>query len=175
MLLVVLGVALVRVVLQRTLYAPAFLTGWILAGLVCWTAASWWSPPQELEGLARRMRAQVALSLLTLTAFLIHIDLRLPRGWIETALFALAISVGASLVIGRSLALEADERRRGGTPAGDERRLWRRADRERRVSRWLRVHVSLLWALLALALFHGVFLHLHGLLAHLFLYREVGS
>jgi len=175
LLLCVLAVAATEMALQRTLFAPTFLTGWILAAPVLWMAAGWWSPPRELEDLALRMRGEVALSLAALAAFLVHIDLRLPRGWIESALFSLVIAVGASLVIGRSLALERDERRRDGPPEGDERRTRRRVDRERRVGRWLRVHVALVWTLLALGLFHGAFVHLHGLLAHLFLYGEAGS
>ena len=45
-------------------------------------------------------------------------------------------------------------------------------EKEAHATRWLRVHVPLTWSLLALGLFHGAFVHLHGLLAHLFLYSE---
>lgn len=141
--------------LGSTLLAPRFLTGWTVAASVTLVAALWWRAPADLVTLGRRARAQLALLGLVAALLLVHVEGRLPLGWVETGLFALAVAVGASAVAGCALAAERDA-----------------ADLERRAASWLRVHAGLVGALLGLGLLHGALVHAHGLLAHLLLSGE---
>ncbi len=158
--LVALAGALAVTGADRTLYAPTFLSGWSLAAVAALPLVAWWSPPGELAAFGRRARRQLWVAALMLGLFLVHVELRLPLGWLETTLFALLVAFLASSCVGASLAIRELGARRGE----------RLADLERGAARWLRVHVALASALFALGLFHGAFVHLHGWLAHRFLH-----
>jgi len=145
--------------LQETLYTPTFLTGWLLALPVGLAALAWWRIPSDATELARRVRRQLVLAALALFLFGVHVELELPVGWIETALFALLVAFLASTLSGSVLLADADDPE----------------ERDRRAEAWLRLHVPIVWSLLALGVFHGVFVHLHGLLAHLVLYAGEAS
>ena len=145
--------------LDGTLFSPRFSSGWALTLVVFGVVCLWWSAPKERSGLARRLRIQTVLAALVVAGFLVHAEARLPLGWIETGLFGLAIAFLGSSWVGGALLREAGS-------DSDQ------ASGDARLARWIRVHAGVVGALLGLALFHGLFVHAHGWLAHLFLYSE---
>ena len=149
-----------------SLPAPYFLTGWCAGGLLALVAHSWWITEMEGPRLRRRLRLHVYAAILLLALFAIHVDFRVPNGWLEVALTALFAAMLASTAVGAKLV---------GAFAGvshvgrAEASAPRHEAGERQLRRWLFVHVPLTYSLLSLSLFHGLFVHSHGALAHLFL------
>ncbi len=167
-LLALLVAALLSSTLSATLYRPTFVTGWIAWTLVAVLAALWWRPVRELDALERRLRRQGLLQGLLLTAVLLHVDLAWPTGWVETLLFLTFVAATLSWAFGLGLASARD----GGRWSDHGESVYIRARREarkKRCAQWLRLHAALLGALVGLSVLHGAFVHLHGLLAHLFL------
>lgn len=135
---------------MQTLADASFLTGWILTTGIAVLACFWWFPRFDAAGLPKRMRLHLGLGLLLVLLYALHAELRIPTGWIEGLLLCLLALLVTSTVAGVVLV-----RDRAGSPE--------------RVRRWVHVHVPLTYALLGAALFHGVFVHGHGMLAHVFL------
>ena len=139
------------------LHSPHFLTGWVAALVLGISALGWWSPPLDLgerARLQRRVRLNLWVAALLLFTFLVHTEFRMPLGWIERALTLGFVGLLVSSCVGALIA--------AGT-TGD--RIL--------ILRWLRVQVAIHWSLLGLALFHGVFTHTHGLMAH-YLFPSTG-
>ncbi len=155
-LLVLSSIALLvaKARLDGTLLELDFATGWVLLAGVVAVALRFWTPPSaDRTSVERRVRGQLALAVVLLAVLGLHMDLELPVGWIESVLFALVAAWTVSTALGVRLATD--------TSLDDGPR-----------ARWIRRHVPLTWSLLGLAVFHGAFVHLHGALAHLFLYAE---
>lgn len=156
-LLVVLGALLASVwgvgLLGSLLHSPHFITGWILAVLLALTALIWWNPPLD-EGssaaLMRRVKLNLWIGVVLLVAFLTHTELGFPHGWIERLVALGFVVLLSSTVLGGLIVRQH----------GLDRVLTRR---------WLQAQVAIHWSLVGLGLFHGIFTHTHGLLAHFFL------
>lgn len=138
---------------RSTLLDLSFQTGWLLCAGVGLLAASWWFPRFDRGALARRVRKHLAVSAVLTLVYAAHVDLRLPVGWMESVLFVLFGLLLTSTVAGALLL-------RRGVASSDAPGI----------DRWLGLHVSITWALFGAAVFHGVFTHGHGLLAHVFVH-----
>ena len=156
MAIALLGAELVTNLLGQTLYRPSFLTGWIAAGFVLLVAIQCCFVPKELSSFAKRMRSHLLMSAVFLFFFSVHTGGRLPSGWLETLIFALASLTLMSAIAGAVLF---------GSSQHSE-------VAERSAERWVRLQVPLTFSLFALGVFHGAFVHLQGLLAYVFLYSE---
>ena len=126
-----------------------FLSGWILTAGVAVLACFWWFSRLDAVGLPRGLQLHLGLSVALVLLYALHTGFAVPTGWIEALLSLLFLFLVASTVVGVALL-------RGSDPAV-------------RVRRWTHVHVPLTYALLGAAVFHGAFVHGHGLLAHVFL------
>ena len=143
---------------RTTLLDLSFQTGWLLCAGVGALALSWWFPRLEAPRLSRRLRLHLLGGWLLAAVFAVHVDLRAPVGWVETILFVLFALLLTSTVAGTMIVRRVTEAtEREGSDAGS-------------IDRWLPIHVSLTYSLFGAALFHGVFTHAHGLMAHLFLH-----
>ena len=134
-----------------TLLDPSFATGWILAVVVVLVGRPWWLPGSVAEREAWLLRLNLLLLAGMLAAYVGHAGLHWPPGWTERALLVLLVGSAASVLGGRRLLL------RGAAPDPG------------RVRRWLALQTALSAMLVTLTVIHGVFVHAHGLLAHLFL------
>ena len=137
--------------LQDSLYEYTYLSGWCLAAVIVGFGLTWWFPDVDYTRLSRRMHLHLSVSGLLAVLYVIHTEFRLPVGWMQTGLFALFVALIASTISGVSILLK-----RNPGPDPDT------------IRRWLYVHVPMTYGLLALGLFHGVFVHAHGALAHFF-------
>ena len=153
---------------KRSLFMPCVQSGWLAAAVIAAVALSWWAFNTDGQRLCRRMRRQLCFSCLLVVLFAIHIDMRVPNGWIGLALTILFIAVIASTIVGAVIIHAAtrarDSVRRGADATPDGADLVA-------VRRWLFVNVPLSYSLLGLAIIHGLFVHSHGTLAFYFLER----
>jgi len=132
---------------RGSLYALSFASGWVLAATIVAGVVAL----HALGGgpTKRRMRVQLVVTTAALGLLLFHVDLRLPRGWVETALAAVLLAAAASTAYGADLVLRG------------------RADVEGpEVARWLRRQAAINAVLIVFTAFHGVLVHAHGALAH---------
>jgi len=139
--------------LDATLLTPSFLTGWVLALVLGLSALNWVRAVPGIEGLRSRVGLQLVIGALMLLLFLIHVELRLPDGLLESALTIGFEAMLASVLIGGLIAFYYEP---------DAARL----------KRWLRIQVGIHWSVLGVAMFHGVFSHVHSALAYFLFYSS---
>ncbi len=158
-----------HVACKRSLYTLCVQSGWLAAALTAAVALTWWRFDADAPLLRRRVRLQLHLSCLLVVMFTVHVDMRVPNGWMGIALAALFIAMVVSTIVGTMIV-------HTGARAGDP--LAQAANTRQSgladlvpVRRWLFVNASLSYSLLGLALIHGAFVHSHGLLAFFFLER----
>ena len=128
----------------------SFLSGWALTAGVGVLAWCWWFAGLDAPALSRHMRVHLNVSVALVALCALHVEPHVPTGWIETILLVLFLGLLSSTVVGLRLV-------RGSGTAIES------------IHRWLQVHVALTYGLLGAALFHGVFVHGHGMLAYTFL------
>ena len=154
---------------KRSLHTLCIQSGWLAAILIAAVALSWWKLDINRQRLVRRVRLQVCLSSLLVVMLAVHLDLRVPNGWMDLALTVLFIAMIASTIAGtvivRTAACDRDVLRQRSDPPKPD---W--ADLVA-VRRWLFVHVPLNLSLLSLAVIHGVYEHGHGMFAFFFIER----
>ena len=148
---------------KRSLHTLCIQSGWLAAILIAVVALSWWKLDIDRQHLIRRMRLQACINSLLIVMLTVHLDLRVPNGWMDLALTALFIAMIASAITGtvivRIAACDCDALRQRSDPSKPD---W--ADLVA-VRRWLFVHVPLNLSLLSLAVIHGLFEHGHGMFA----------
>lgn len=132
--LVLLGL---RFTLVGELQTASFVTGWVLFVFVLGFAAHWWLPAVG-GALEARIAKHQAWSLALVCAFAIHVEFRLPGGFLDLVLTSWLALMVVSLFVGRFLLTQ----------------------------RWVQLHVAISYGLVAACLFHGVHVHAHGLFAH---------
>ena len=145
-----------HVACKRSLYTFCVQSGWLAAALTAAIALTWWKFDANAPLLRRRVHIQLYLSCLLVVMFAVHIDMRVPNGWMGIALAILFAASAVSTIVGATIvhiAARAAETR----PSGEADLI--------AVRRWLFVNASLAYSLLGLALIHGVFVHTHGVLA----------
>ena len=151
---VVLIASLSHISLRRY-YFPS---GWLTAGALLVFALDWWRPVSSRHALHRRMDGHLFLGATLALLFAVHVDFRMPNGWID-----LGLTVGFAMLL-LSLAVGATLCRDDPAPAGGlstRRAGWLVA--------WQRVHTALSFALLTLVGVHASLVHGHGLMAWLLL------
>lgn len=137
-----------------TLYSACYITGWVFLAIIGGRVLVRFRDP-VLGGDALRVRAvhEVALTVVMLTLFAVHVQFRIPNGWVDAALTIVFVGVLASAAWGLTAV------RRPVTTG------------EARLRRWSVVHALALTVLLSVAGFHGVFVHTHGLVASVLLQK----
>jgi len=133
----------------------SFLSGWALTAGIGILACSWWFGRLDAPGLTRSMRIHLVVGLLLVVLGIYHVDPSLTTGWIETILLVLFVFLLASTVVGLCLVRLA-------RPIQEDEAA------SKAIHRWLHVHVALTYGLFGAAVFHGVFVHGHGMLAFVF-------
>lgn len=150
-----LGLALggiARWFLGATLHDARFVTGWLLLVPLVAICLAWLGPGALRHAGSRR---HLALAVSVLALFVAHTGLRVPTGLVERGLTAgIAWTLVAAFVASVALAGSA----RAPHDAGHGR-----------PGPWVRAHVAVLYSLLALGLYHALFVHAHGALSHLLL------
>lgn len=130
----------------RTLHDASFRSGWLLLVVLVAFAVVWWRRTgRGRDQVGAHFHPILVVGLVL--SFGMHVGLELPRGWVERSLFVLFLALVLALVRGRSHDAGSQDPR----------------------SRWGFGQLILGSLLLTMSLFHGVFVHAHGLLAHLFL------
>ena len=130
-----------------------FQSGWLLVLLVAALTIPWWFPGSTPLRRARIGHFHPLLLIALWVAYLGHTGLRLPQGWVERVLLVAFAALTLSLLFGRARLRDSSER----APVA--------------FRHWCFLQSVVTSVLLAAALFHGLFVHAHGLLAHLFLGR----
>ena len=143
-----LALAVLISVCTGTLYSACYLTGWLFVSVVGWRAMMWAKDPALPDDRLRTRAAhELALTIIMISLFAVHIDFRVPNGWLDLALTAVfGLLVCSAIQGGR--ALRADP-----------------IEGAARLRRWTTRHAGVLGVLIALAGFHGVFVHTHGVVA----------
>ena len=134
--------------LSGRLGQPMFLTGWLTWLVLIGLSAVWWWPARDLGHLASRLRTQAIVGGPLIGATVVHVGFRWPTGWVDGLLTLVFVAFLLSTLAGVALVA------RSGTQPD-------------RVSRWLDRHTALAFSATGLALFHGVYVHAHGLFAFL--------
>lgn len=151
----VLFVAAVAFVGSRHVFAelrsPWFATGWLLAAVFStWLLLELWRTFRS-QSVRPSSPWLGALALGSAALFLVHVDVRLPRGGMEIAMTLVFATFAAGLllnVLGRLLPLEEAV-----------------GARVQRVGRL--VYLPAACSLFPLVVLHGLIIHAHGYLAHL--------
>lgn len=134
---------------DTTLLDGSVVTGWSLGLALVLVTRPWWAPGTVSEREALRVRLNLWLPAFLALAYVGHAGVRWPAGWAERALLVLLAAALVGALVGR--------------------RLQRAGAEEDAVRRWLLVQTAIGASLVTLSVIHGVFVHAHGLLAHLFL------
>ena len=90
---------------QRSLYAVGFATGWALLVLLAGASAGRWWAIRSAAPPTRWVAPSLGLGLLTLVSFALHVELRVPNGWLDCALAGLFLLLLASGALGALLQL----------------------------------------------------------------------
>ena len=148
------------IVAASSLRQPWLWTGWLLFLVVLFFEAllllrlrraprdpQWGSAPAP-----GKATFHLYATLFAVVLYLVHIDLRVPRGGFEIALTLLFSAFAGSSLVGAVL-----------------RRLPGKGPRLEWLERhWLHLHIPLVYCVLPFALLHGILAHAHGFLAHTF-------
>ena len=143
---------------ESTLYSLYFLTGWPLLAAVGLDLFWRWQQSAKSSQPSHWIGVHSGLAVLAAVLFLIHLEFRMPTGWIESGLLLLFIGMLASGLVGLMIRLGLQL----GLIEGD-------VHGPRLAQRWVLVHVPLEVSLITLAVVHGTLVHGHGFMAHLML------
>ena len=140
-----------------SLLRTTFLTGWALLLAIGVQAHRRWRKVRGSDASTEWLGGQGGLVLVTVMLFGMHLDFRVPDGWLDSVLAGMFVLLVASSAAAAVLLLTL---RRDPQHAGNQ------APR-----RWLLFHVSLTASLLTLGAMHGVLAHTHSVLAYIVLGR----
>lgn len=154
------GIAGLWLLHQTSLYTLYFVTGWLLLGTIVLDLYWRWQQSAMLPSASRWIGVHAGIALSIAGLFLLHLEFRVPNGWIEGALLLLFIGLLISGLAGLAIRLAIhlgwiDARSLGPALA----------------RRWVLVHVPLEASIVALASVHAVLVHGHGFMAHVMLGR----
>ena len=141
-----------------TLYSLYFVTGWLLFFAVGLDLYWRWQQSGRTSQVTRWIGVHAGLAVAATALFFLHLEFRVPNGWLEGALVLMFAGLLASGLFGMLIRLGLQLGVIDGTVQGP-----------RLARRWVLVHVPLEASLFVLAVVHGVLVHAHSLMAHVML------
>ncbi len=148
---VVIALAVIHGICAGSLLRTSFLTGWGLLLVVGVQADRRWRKVRRADASAEWLSGQGGLVLIAVMLFGMHLDFRIPDGWLDCVLAGMFALLLASAAVAALLL-----RTRPGHQAARH---------------WLLFHTSLIASVITLGAMHGVLAHTHSVLAYVVLGR----
>ena len=143
---------------ESTLYSLYFVTGWLLFAAVGLDLYWRWHRSAKSPQPSRWIGVHAGLAVVAGVLFVVHLEFRIPTGWIESTLALLFLGMLASGLVGLMIRL--------GLHLG---LIDSAIHGPRLAQRWVLVHVPLEVSLITLAVVHGMLVHGHGFMAYVML------
>lgn len=190
------ALAVVHDVCADSLMRTRFVTGWALLLAIGVQAGRRWRKVRSSEASTAWVGGQGGLVLVTVMLFAMHLDFRIPDGWLDSVLAGMFVLLVASSAVAalllptlrrvprlRTLLFEVEALTVETDPAASREfdglvergivkdRFDAQHTRHQAARRWLLFHVSLTASILTLGAMHGVLAHTHSVLAYIVLGR----